>query len=291
MITYTLHQSGFSDKVYLFIAVRQYGSFGAQSLSIKLISYLQCFTSVNEASSCLLDEWSLSTFGIQGIASKKVAFGHSGKLPLTFMSMHSPISAASGLLPGIAIFLASWTTLARFFQYIPTQCHRIHSELSNISTASQILNVSKTSGTTFFHYRGPSRSCSKWLCQQRMDQCFHSQNPATHCFLHLLQVLKLDCPIHLANCFKENSVCYRLIGALSSVPPMSNKLSFLSSASYLSLDILGTGGNSGIPATYVRRDSAVHGNCGFGRCFGNLTGAPDSCPDGWKMRVEWWHCF
>jgi hypothetical protein len=47
-----------------------------------------------------------------------------------------------------------------------------------------------------------------------MDRSFFPRNPATHYFFHLLNLLKLGCPILLANCFKENSVCFKLIGAL-----------------------------------------------------------------------------
>ena len=39
------------------------------------------------------------------------------------------------------------------------------------------------------------------------------ENPATHTFSHLFNALKLGCPILLANCFKQKSVCYKLIGA------------------------------------------------------------------------------
>jgi len=50
-----------------------------------------------------------------------------------------------------------------------------------------------------------------------MDRCYFSRNPVTHTFFHLLKTLKLGCPILLANCFKENSICFKLIGALPSV--------------------------------------------------------------------------
>jgi hypothetical protein len=67
-----------------------------------------------------------------------------------------------------------------------------------------------------------------------MDRCFFSRNPATYTFFHLLKTLELDCPILLGNCFKENSVCYRLIGGLPSAPPKSDEVSLTSAASHSS---------------------------------------------------------
>jgi len=51
------------------------------------------------------------------------------------------------------------------------------------------------------------------------------EKPSHHTLLHLLNAPMLGCPILLANCFKENSICFKLIWALPSAPPKSNKSS------------------------------------------------------------------
>jgi hypothetical protein len=50
----------------------------------------------------------------------------------------------------------------------------------------------------------------------------------------LMNSHKLGCPIRLANCFKENPVCFRLNQGLPSVPPKSDELSLLTAASFSS---------------------------------------------------------
>lgn len=49
-----------------------------------------------------------------------------------------------------------------------------------------------------------------------------SINLATHTFFHLLNALWLACPILFANRCKGNSVCFRQIGSLTSVPPKTD---------------------------------------------------------------------
>ena len=186
---------------------------------MKSISSSQCLTSVYEAWNCMLDVGSLSPFSTQQITILKVVFGNFGTLRLTLLPAHSPKSVAGRLLPRVPFFVASRTFLARFFRNMSTHCCRIHSMLLKFSKGSHFSKVSKNSATTISQCRGPSGCGFKQFCPGIMDQCFFSRNPATPSFFHLLNALKLGCPILLANCFKENSVCFKLIGALPSAPP------------------------------------------------------------------------
>jgi len=198
---------------------------------MKSISSSQCLTSVYEAWSCMLDVGLLLPFGTRRITTMKVVFGNSGTLPPTFLLACSPNSVAGRLLPRLPFFLASRTLLAHFFRNISTHCRRIHSALLKFSKGSHFLKVSKKSATAVSQCRGPSNCCFKQFCPRIMDRCFFSRNPATHTFFHLLNALKLGCPILLANCCKENSVCFKLIEALPLAPPKFDESSLSSSAS------------------------------------------------------------
>jgi len=178
----------------------------------------------------MLDVWSLLPFGTRRITTMKVVFGHSRRLPLIFLTGHSPKSVVGRLLPPLPFFLTSRTSLAHLFQNISTHCRQIHLALSKFSKGSQVPKVSKKSATAVSQCRGPSHIWFKQFCPGIMDQCFFSGNPATHTFFHLLNVLKSGCPILLANCFKENWVCFKLIGALPSAPPRSDESSLSASA-------------------------------------------------------------
>jgi len=130
-------------KLHLYIAVRQYGSFGEQFLSMKSISSSQCLTSVYEAWNWLLDVWSLLLFGTQRITTMKVVFGNPGTLPLSFWCTRSPKSVTSHLMPGLPFFLSSRASLAHFFNNISIHGHRIHSALSKFCKCSQFSYGSK----------------------------------------------------------------------------------------------------------------------------------------------------
>jgi len=196
-----IHSSSKSSCVKLHSnnAVRQYGSFGPQFFSMKSISSSQCFTSVYEAWSCMLDVGSLLQFGTWQITTRKVVFGNTGTLPLAVLRARSPKSVASRLLPRLPLFLASRTLLAQFFGNISTHYGRIHSALSKFFNGSHSSKVSKKSANAISQCRGPCRCCVKQFCPGTMDWCFFSRNPATHTFFHLLNALKLGCPILLAN--------------------------------------------------------------------------------------------
>jgi len=216
------------------MAVRLYGSFGLQFCPMKSISSSLSLTSVYEPWSYMLDVWSLSPFGTRRLTTMKVVFGNSGRLPLALLPTCSPTSVAGRLLPRLAFFLASRTSLENFFKNIATHCRWIHSALSKFSKRSRVSKVSKKSATAVSQCRGPLRSCFRRFCPRKMDWCFFSRDPATHTFFHLFNALKLGCPILLANCCKENSVCFKLIGALPSGPLMSDESSLSYSASYWS---------------------------------------------------------
>jgi len=155
----------------------------------------------------------------------KVVFGNSETLHLACLPAHSPKSVAGRLLPRLPCLLASRTSHVHFFRNISTHCCRIHSALSEVSKGSHFSKVAQKSATAVSQCRGPSCCCLKRFCPGIMDRCFFSRNPTTHTFFHLLNALKLGCPILLANCFKENSVCFNLIGALPSAPPTSDESS------------------------------------------------------------------
>jgi len=218
-------------KLHLYIAIRQYGSFREHFVSMKAISSSQCLTSGYEAWNWLLDVWSLLPFRIRQITTMEVVFGNSGRWPVALLPTRSPKFVASRLLPRLPFFLASRTSLAHFFKNISTHCCRIHSALSKFSKGSHVSKVSKNSATTVSQCRGPSRICFKRFCPRIMHQCFFSKNPATHTFFHLLNVLKLGYHILLANCFKENPVCIKVMEAWPLAPPKSDKSSLSTSAS------------------------------------------------------------
>jgi len=190
---------------------------------MKSISSSQWLTSGYEASSFMLDVRSLLPLRTRQITTMNVLFGNWGRLPVAFLPMSSPKSIDSRLLPRLPILIASETSLARFFKNISTHCRRIHSALSKFAKGSQVLKVSKQSATAVSQCRDPAHCCSRWFCPRIMDRCFFSRNPATYTFFHLLKALKLGCPILWANCFKENSVCFKLIGVLASAPPKSDE--------------------------------------------------------------------
>jgi len=212
-------------KLHLYIAVRQYGSFGQQFCLMKSISAFQCLTSVYEAWSLLVDVWSLVPFGTRRLTTMKVVFGTSGRLPLDYLPGCSPISVGGHMSPRHPFFLASQTLRVHFSKNISTHSHQMHSALSKIFNSSHVLIVSKKRATPVAQSRGPFHNCFWWFCPRIQNRCFLSSHPATHTFIYLLNVLKLGCPILLATCFKENSVCFKLIGAVPSALPKSDESS------------------------------------------------------------------
>ena len=93
----------------------------------------------------------------------------------------------------------------------------------NYPNAPSSQKISQQSTTTISQCCGLSRSWHEWFCPWIMCRCFFSSFPATHTFFHLLKALNLGCSFFLANCFKENSICFSLTGAGPSAPPMSDK--------------------------------------------------------------------
>jgi len=222
------------SKMNLNIDLRMYGSFGPPFWSMKSPNSSQCLTSVYEAWSCLGARTISFPFDTQQIITVNVVFGTSGRLLLTCVPTRSPKSVAGRLLRCLPFFLASRILHTHFFKNISTCCQRIQSALSKLTNGSQVSNVAKKSATAVTQCRGPSRTCFNLFCPQIMDRCFFSRNPATHTFFHLLNALKLGCPILLANWFKENSICFRLFGGLPSAPAKSDKWSRSSATSYSS---------------------------------------------------------
>jgi len=212
-------------KLHLYIAVRQYGTFGPQFCSMNSVSFSQCLTSVYEAWSCFLDVWSLILFATQRIPTVTVVFANSRMLPLAFLPVRSPRSVTGRILLHLPFFLASWTLLAHRLKIISTHCRRIHSALFKLSNGSKVSKVSKKSAPVIAQCSGLSRSCFKPFCPPKMDPSFFPRNPATHTFFHLLKALKLGCPILLPNCLMENFVSFKLIGTLHAAPPKSDQSS------------------------------------------------------------------
>jgi len=209
-------------KVHLYITVRQYGAFKKQFYSMKSISFSQLFTSAYEVWS-LLYIWSLLPFDTQWITTMKGVFRNTETLPFTVLPVRFPKCVAGHLLPWLPLFLASGTSLLHLFKNNWTHCRRIHSELLKFSKDSQVSKVSKQSTPSLSQCRGPTRSCFKFVCSGMTDQFFFSKNPATYNFIYFLNLLKLGCPMLLANYLKGNSFCFNLIGASSSAPPKSNE--------------------------------------------------------------------
>jgi len=223
----------FCSRVHLNIDVRIYGSFGLQFLSTKSTNSSQCLTYVYAAWSCLGARTISLPFETQWITTVNVLFGNSGRLLLAFLPVCSPKSVAGCLLPRLPFFLASPISVTCFFKNISTHCQGMHSALSKLTNGSQFSNVTKKSATTISQCRGPSWTCFNRFYPRIMNRCFFSRNSATHTVFHLLNALKLGCPIVWVNCFKENTVCFRLIWGLPSAPLKSNKWSLSSAASYL----------------------------------------------------------
>jgi len=191
-----------------------------------------------------------------------------------FLPACSPKSVAGWLLPPLPFFLASWTTLAHFFKKPSTQYRWMHSALSKFSKCSQVSELSRKSATVISQRRGSSRNCFKRNCPGIMDQCIFPKNPPTHTSFHLLKALKLCYPILLANCFKENSVCFKVIVTLPSAPHKSDESSLSVSASNSSEEISGNWGKSTIPVTSVLHNSTASWNRFIGKLMRGLPGAP-----------------
>jgi len=66
-------------KLLLYNAVKQYGVFRPQIVSMKAIRSSQCLTSGYEAWSCMLDVWSVLPFDTRQITTMKVVFGNCGR--------------------------------------------------------------------------------------------------------------------------------------------------------------------------------------------------------------------
>jgi len=216
--------------------------------------------SVYAAYSCLPDVWSLSHFGTQGITTLKVVFCNSWRLPLALWHGRSRKSVTGCMVPCFPFVIASWTMHAHVFPNISIHCHWNHTPLSKFSNRSPFSQVTIQSPTGVPQYWGSFQSCLKWVCLWIMHWCFFSRNPATNTFFHLLNVPKYGCPILLPNCFKENSVCFRLIGALPSARPVTNTSSLALFARYSPYESSGNGGQSVIPATSIPKNSATSWN-------------------------------
>jgi len=210
-------------EVHLNLDVRMYGSFRPRFLSMESTNSSQCHRSVYEAWCCLGARNIFLPFNAQWIITVNVEFGNSGRLLLGFLPARCPKFVAGRLFPPLPVFLASQISLAHFFKFISTHCRQIHSAISKLTDGSQLSNVTKKSATTLSQCRSPSWTWFKQLCPRIMDWCFFSRNPATHTFFHLLNALQLGCPVLLANYFKENSVCFKLIQGLPSAPPESDE--------------------------------------------------------------------
>jgi len=106
------------------------------------------------------------------------------------------------------IFLGSYR-ITEQFKY---RCSIRHHELSlGLSNCINLLDL--VTYCSFLHYPN-----------------FVSMDP----WLRSSEELMLGCPILVPNCFKENSICFKLIDTLPWAVPNSDKLSLLSSASYSS---------------------------------------------------------
>jgi len=101
----------------------------------------------------------------------------------------------------------------------------------DVSHRHPVLALLQKSATAIPQCRGLSHCCFERFCSGIIDRCFFCRNLATNTFFHLWNALQLGCSILLPNCFKENSVCCKLIGALTLAAPKSDKSSLSSSVS------------------------------------------------------------
>jgi len=216
--------NSFWFRLYLYITVRRYSSFGLQSCSMKANRSSQCLTSLYEAWSSLLNVWPLLPFGTQRITMMKVVFGNSGRLTLSFFPTCSPKFVASRSLRHLPFFLASRTSLVHFFKNLCTQCSRMYSALSKYSTSTQVSKVSKKSATTIFCAGVHLAAVQKDLAPDNGPMLL-LKKPSQPYFLPLVERTKVELPILLSNCIQENSICFKLIGAFSLAPPKSDKSS------------------------------------------------------------------
>jgi len=183
------------------------------------MSSSQSLKSVYEAWSWLLDVRLLLPFSTQWITTMIAEYGNTGTLPFACVPACSPKSDAGHMFPRLPFFHPFRSTLAHFFQIISTHCGWIYLALWKFSNDTKDLKVSKQCATTVSQCSGPCSSWLKWFCSGIIDRCFHSSDPATHTFFHLINLLKLSCPILFANCFKKNSVYFKLIGSWPLAPP------------------------------------------------------------------------
>lgn len=110
---------------------------------------------------------------------------------------------------------------------------------------------------------------------------FYSLTPATDAFIHILNVLDLDCAMVWGNCIMGNSVYVGLIGALPFAPPMSDESWLSSCSSDSSEQSPGYRGKSVIPMTCVCINSAGGWNHFIGKPCRCLPGTPGGGPGEW----------
>jgi hypothetical protein len=108
-----------------------------------------------------------------------------------------------------------------------------------------------------------------------MEGYFFIKNPSTHTVFNVLNALLFAGSILWASCFEERSVCFRLIGSLTSAPPESDKPSLLSHVAESAQGISGNGVKSVILVTFAFRSSAGGWNHFVGRLISHLRGAPE----------------
>jgi len=155
----------------------------------------------------------------------KVVFGNSGTLhlsvfvrPLTQIRCRSLVASLS-LVPHLPNLLCTW---------LPTHLHPL-----SPNPFAVIENFQRQPGL-----KSLPKICNRCLPVQRsMSQLFQTvlspdngllfppKKPCHPYFLPLVKRTKAGLPHPLANCLKVNSICFKLIGALPSAPPESDKSS------------------------------------------------------------------
>jgi len=220
------------SKEYWKINLSMYTSSEPPYWSMKSTNSSQCLASVYEAWSGLGARTISLPFDTQWIITVNVVSGNTGRLLLAILPARSLNCIAGYLLPCLPLIHASQISLARVFRNISTYCGRIHTPLLKLTDYSKIMNIAKNPAIDISQCMGPSRTCFNQFCPRIMDRCFFFKNLTSHTFFHLSNALKLGCLILLANCFKEISVCFSVIGGVPAAPPKSDKLSLSSAASY-----------------------------------------------------------
>jgi len=235
--------------VHMNIDVGMYGWFGPPFLYTKSTNSSQCLIFGNDAWSSV-DATTISVrFDVSPANNNHENHIWQPSEVTCCLCAHAPSHIPRWwLVPSTSLILrlsnCNWTFRSHHLNVLPATPFRF----MEIKQWQGVLECLQLYATALCLCCGLSQSSFHWSSHWIMNRFFFSRILATHIFFHLLDALKLGCCILLAACFKENSICFRLIGGMPAAPSKSDKSCLASAASHSSYNMSCNGGHSVIPA-------------------------------------------